>query len=174
VRFGARDYEPGVGRWTSKDLIGFAGGIGLYSYVDEVPVVLIDPTGLAYVAERPLGPPWPPVIVGVPRSLSDECDCRLAHEEIFFEDGSGDHLGTEPGSPVPIPDPGSPKNRSKYKPMSGRYDDELMRKAIDETSTWTWSFFGNQCQNWVTRVLRTYRGLDAERRGTSGKLWPAH
>ena len=26
VRFGARDYDPGMGRWTNKDPIGFAGG----------------------------------------------------------------------------------------------------------------------------------------------------
>lgn len=26
IRFGARDYDPTVGRWTTKDPIGFAGG----------------------------------------------------------------------------------------------------------------------------------------------------
>ena len=28
VRFGARDYDPGMGRWTNRDPIGFAGGQG--------------------------------------------------------------------------------------------------------------------------------------------------
>ena len=27
VRFGARDYDPSIGRWTAKDPIDFAGGI---------------------------------------------------------------------------------------------------------------------------------------------------
>jgi len=46
VRFGARDYDPRVGRWTSKDPIGFGGGdANLYGYVVGDPVNLIDPSG---------------------------------------------------------------------------------------------------------------------------------
>ncbi len=47
VRFGARDYDPRVGRWTSKDPIRFGGGDpNLYGYVVGDPVNLIDPQGL--------------------------------------------------------------------------------------------------------------------------------
>jgi len=47
VRFGYRDYDPDVGRWTAKDPIGFAGGdTDLYGYVLNDPVNLIDPLGL--------------------------------------------------------------------------------------------------------------------------------
>jgi RHS repeat-associated protein len=45
VRFGRRDYDPVVGRWTSKDPIGFAGGLNLYGYVVQDPVNLVDPEG---------------------------------------------------------------------------------------------------------------------------------
>ncbi len=46
VRFGARDYDPATGRWTSKDPIGFAAGdANLYRYVGNDPVMRIDPTG---------------------------------------------------------------------------------------------------------------------------------
>ena len=46
VRFGARDYDPHVGRWLSKDPIGFAGGdSNLYGYVLQDPVNLLDMTG---------------------------------------------------------------------------------------------------------------------------------
>jgi len=47
VRFGARDYDPEVGRWTAKDPIRFAGGDGnLYGYVGGDPVNWGDPSGL--------------------------------------------------------------------------------------------------------------------------------
>lgn len=47
VQFGARWYSPEVGRWISKDPIGFAGGdANLYAYVGGNPLNYVDPTGL--------------------------------------------------------------------------------------------------------------------------------
>ena len=47
LRFGARDYNPSVGRWTAKDPILFtAGDPNLYGYALEDPVNLPDTTGL--------------------------------------------------------------------------------------------------------------------------------
>jgi RHS repeat-associated protein len=46
VRFGLRDYDPQVGRWTAKDPILFAGGdTNLYGYTLADPVNFIDPLG---------------------------------------------------------------------------------------------------------------------------------
>jgi RHS repeat-associated protein len=45
VRFGARDYDAVVGRWTSKDPIRFDGGMNLYLYVGNDPVNRRDPRG---------------------------------------------------------------------------------------------------------------------------------
>ena len=45
VRFGARDYDPEVGRWTSMDPIGFGGGLNVYVYVDSNSANWIDPRG---------------------------------------------------------------------------------------------------------------------------------
>jgi RHS repeat-associated protein len=47
VHFGAREYDPRVGRWTAKDPIRWAGGTtGLYLYVGGRPGDLVDPNGL--------------------------------------------------------------------------------------------------------------------------------
>jgi len=55
VRFGARDYDPRTGRWTSKDPIRFGGGDpNLIGYVENDPINFIDPEGLAkYEVGRP-------------------------------------------------------------------------------------------------------------------------
>jgi RHS repeat-associated protein len=46
VRFGARDYDAQVGRWTRKDPLGFAAGSGvLYSYSRNDPTNRVDPDG---------------------------------------------------------------------------------------------------------------------------------
>jgi RHS repeat-associated protein len=46
VRFGARDYDAQVGRWTAKDPILFAGrDAGLYRYAGGDPVNAADPSG---------------------------------------------------------------------------------------------------------------------------------
>ena len=46
VRFGARDYDPMLGRWTQKDPLGFAAGdTSLYVYAFGDPVSFVDPSG---------------------------------------------------------------------------------------------------------------------------------
>jgi len=47
VRFGARDYDPQVGRWTSKDPVGFVGGWDLFVYSGNDPVNVADRLGWA-------------------------------------------------------------------------------------------------------------------------------
>lgn len=49
VRFGARDYDPSVGRWTSKDPIRFRGKqLNFYVYVGNDPVDGTDPSGRSH------------------------------------------------------------------------------------------------------------------------------
>jgi RHS repeat-associated protein len=52
VRFGARDYDPRVGRWTSKDPLGLSGGMNVFEYAAGDPVNFIDPTGLLLAASQ--------------------------------------------------------------------------------------------------------------------------
>jgi RHS repeat-associated protein len=49
VKFGYRDYDPDLGRWTSKDPILFDNGDSdLYGYCINNPVNLFDPWGLSW------------------------------------------------------------------------------------------------------------------------------
>jgi RHS repeat-associated protein len=51
VRFGCRDYDPDIGRWTAKDPILFAGGdTDLYGYCLNDPVNAVDPEGKFFFA----------------------------------------------------------------------------------------------------------------------------
>jgi RHS repeat-associated protein len=51
----ARYYEPAVGRFTSEDPIRFVGGFNFYRYVENSPVNIGDPFGLAtYLCKKPL------------------------------------------------------------------------------------------------------------------------
>ncbi len=46
TRFGARDYDPVVGRWTAKDPIRWQGGqSNLFAYAENDPINLQDPDG---------------------------------------------------------------------------------------------------------------------------------
>jgi RHS repeat-associated protein len=56
TRFGARDYSAHEGRWTTKDPIGFSGGVSnLYEYVVNNPVNLIDIFGLQWIYSQSTG-----------------------------------------------------------------------------------------------------------------------
>jgi len=60
TRFGARDYDAGTGRWTSKEPLGFAGGdTNFYAYAFSNPINLIDIDGLKVFPASFIGPLQP-------------------------------------------------------------------------------------------------------------------
>ena len=46
--YGYRFYDPNLQRWLNRDPLGEAGGVNLYGYVRNNPVIFIDPFGLSY------------------------------------------------------------------------------------------------------------------------------
>jgi uncharacterized protein RhaS with RHS repeats len=59
IRFGARDYDSTLGRWTTKDPIGWSGGdTSLYVHVRNDPINRRDPTGLTVYACQELNLDW--------------------------------------------------------------------------------------------------------------------
>ncbi len=71
IRFGARDYDPHVGRWMSKDPLLFSSqGAGLYLYTQGDPVGLVDSNGLA--CSNPC-PNFPPGCGEPPKAGSGAC-----------------------------------------------------------------------------------------------------
>lgn len=55
VRFGARDYDPAIGRWTAKDPIGFRGSqASLYAYASADPVNHVDRNGHLSTEQPPM------------------------------------------------------------------------------------------------------------------------
>jgi RHS repeat-associated protein len=46
VRFGARDYDPAIGRWTARDPVRNASGANWYVFANGAPTAAADATGL--------------------------------------------------------------------------------------------------------------------------------
>ncbi len=76
----ARYYDPEVGRFISKDPIGFAGGdLNLYNYVGGNPVNRIDPTGLYdETYGRATGDP------AQDHTGPSECQCTYGRNKEFY------------------------------------------------------------------------------------------
>jgi RHS repeat-associated protein len=55
IQYRNRYQSPTLGRFISRDPIGYAGGINLYAYVGSRPMDTVDPLGLDYITRTVLG-----------------------------------------------------------------------------------------------------------------------
>jgi hypothetical protein len=166
VHFGQRDYDTFVGRWTTKDPIGFAGGdTNLYGYVFGDPVNLSDPSGLAtFECTKPLKTlgPWG----GTRKTGPDFSFNKLYHEWLCVKDGQVISCGEqnhEEGTPnrgSPGKDLG-PKFNAKLcrqiKPDDSCFEDCLKRQFALPRPWFSWhnQNGGTNCQQWAANVQHT-------------------
>lgn len=151
---GCRDYDPRVGRCIEPDPTGLAAGPNPYAYVDGDPLERIDPEGLAYFAYRALnGLPWLGVFSSNP--LDNALNDSISHEQLFFEDGGyPGNLGFFDDSRLHV----DPSNSAWHK-TGERYNDCLMRRAVDIVHLGKYHVVGNNCQTWASDVRNEYGSL---------------
>jgi RHS repeat-associated protein len=167
VRFGRRDYDAAVGRWTSKDPVGFAGGdTNLYGYVVADPVNLADPAGLAtYECKKPLKTlgPWG----GTRRTGPDVPGNPLYHGWLCVKRGKvvlcGEQNHADNRSPLGAPgkDLGPPFDRKlcrQIEPDSSCLEDCLKRQFAAPRPWYNFLGIGGaSCQDWEDDVLDSCR-----------------
>jgi RHS repeat-associated protein len=71
VRF--RYLHPGLGRWVSRDPLGYVDGMSLYQYTGGNPIVFLDPTGLTFA-----GPGLAAFLDCISKAMDD------LHKDIIF------------------------------------------------------------------------------------------
>ena len=189
IRFGYRDYDPNIGRWTTKDRILFASRQkNFYVYCHNNPVMYFDPSGLAEIRTRPLnfntaerlgmlglGPIGATFLI-----LNDTKSAGVHHAHIFFS--SPQRIGGMDN----VSDWGyfSDGQRGENKNLTGRYkpsggypcpvEDEYVAAAINdildnEPDRFTQDTYdanpyrgNNQCQDYVRYVFARARQLKLE------------
>jgi RHS repeat-associated protein len=121
VRFGARDYDAELGRWTTKDAMGFHGGdTNLYGYVVNDPINGTDVFGLQEGA-LPWGKkkkPEPPKPTGCKMCDSDYFDCIQATPDTTTASDLGfgmDGCSDKPPSKPPSRPPATRPTREKWR-----------------------------------------------------------
>ncbi|NLT52034.1 MAG: RHS repeat-associated core domain-containing protein, partial [Ignavibacteria bacterium] len=166
TRFGARDYDASIGRWTAKDPIGFGGlQTNFYVYVNNAPIIYTDKIGLGRFGYRRLnlGLGWfnPPVLGG---PIDEANNYMLAHEHYWYDNKDNTGYGGEGMFSEDA------EEYSHYNFKDEYFDDNIMKQAIKNTQ-WSGDNYnvhgasltaGVNCQDWADAARKEYYRLKKE------------
>ncbi len=181
----SRYYACDLGRFTAPDTLGLHGGdINLYRYVENSPVIMVDPLGFGHWVKWSLVNPNSKLMTDLSNldEESDEANLEWVHEQYVFDDGSnvgfdagtGKSDPTGPGgtfSKAKTPD-GVPVDKVESSAIpkgavksSDEYDDEIMKEAIKnvearcKANKGRYDVIWHNCQDWADEVRDEYEKL---------------
>lgn len=150
-----RYYDTDLGRFISRDPIGYRGGANLYTYVHNNPVDYIDLFGLAEVRQKPLSDFWwrqgSRLLVGRGHRSGE-------HWQIFYDDGTNSgYLRGKRSGPVFGQDSSS-QLQYYHTTLYEGLDDNFMREAERITQEqWNEEFQqGGRRFRWGSNDCTTY------------------
>ena len=164
TRFGARDYDASIGRWTIKDPILFQGGsVNLYGFVFNDPINDVDPFGLGSFYKRPLQGLEELTPIVNTSEFSDSLNLEGRHEGYIFDDGTtvgffkdGDNkIGKVQQDPV--------VDTTQFEIFGPHYDDAIIDEAIRNLKPKNYCLLGSNCQDWADDLRAEYERLRTKR-----------
>ena len=172
--FGHRFYSPRLARWLTRDPIEEDGGINLYAYCGNNPILYYDKDGCAYFAKRKLSAlPWRieardfignPFKTALIDGLADYLNIELQHEQLFMEDGRT--YGWD-SSMKYMRDEKFSSGYVRTDPKT--YDDCIMDEALKRVKpkhyqlTWFGRSSKYNCQDYANELRREYSALEKDR-----------
>ena len=169
--FGKRFYSPFLCRWLNQDPRGESGGINLYAFCCNNPVNNFDPDGCAYFAKRRInGGKFQNLASRVLQcpfvsDLADSGNFEIAHEQLFYEDGSGNIGWGMDADETGRGDFMRNEPYDGYVTREGGYNDCIMHIAEgligrpDHYQAWTGPKSKCNCQDYCDKLRNKYNEI---------------
>ena len=162
--YGYRFYSPELMRWITRDPIEELGGLNLYGFCRNNAVCMYDKDGRAYFIKRRLdNVPW--IDYFAQNAERDVANQEAVHEQLIFEDGkTPSDIGYFSDSKTKTD---SVWKKRKWVRVPGRYNDCVMRKAVEKVNPLPYSLLGDKkkrilqynCQDYADALRGKYNEL---------------